>query len=72
MPNRIALSLIVATYNRGPKIAPTLDSVLAQTVRPDEILVVDDGSDAANFWGFAVWPEHAFHLRSRNGHTGDA
>ena len=45
MPNRIALSLIIATYNRGPKIAPTLDSVLAQTVRPDEILVVDDGSD---------------------------
>ncbi|MGH7171118.1 MAG: glycosyltransferase family 2 protein [Gemmataceae bacterium] len=45
------ISLVIATYNRGPSIARTLDSVLAQTHRPDEILVVDDCStDGTGSW----------------------
>jgi glycosyltransferase involved in cell wall biosynthesis len=52
------LSLIIATYNRGPKIAATLDSVLRQTTPPDEIIVVDDSStDATGAWVQAHYPQ---------------
>jgi glycosyltransferase involved in cell wall biosynthesis len=52
------VSLIIAAYNRGIKIAPTVDSVLAQTVVPNEILVVDDGStDGTGDWVRAHYPQ---------------
>ncbi|MEM9738710.1 MAG: glycosyltransferase [Pseudomonadota bacterium] len=38
------ISVIVPTFNRVELIAETLDSLLAQSRRPDEILVIDDGS----------------------------
>lgn len=38
------ISVVIATYNRGARIARTLDSVLAQTVRPTEIIVMNDQS----------------------------
>lgn len=37
-------SVIIPTYNRGPLIRPTLDSVLAQRETDFEVVVVDDGS----------------------------
>jgi glycosyltransferase involved in cell wall biosynthesis len=46
-----AVSLIVATWNRGPRIARTLDSVRAQTRPPEEVVVVDDcSSDGTADW----------------------
>ena len=52
------LSLIIAAYNRGPKIAMTLDSVLKQTIIPDEIIVVDDCSpDGTGEWVSAHYPQ---------------
>jgi len=38
------VSVIIPTYNRADLITKTLDSVWAQTYRPIEVLVVDDGS----------------------------
>ena len=39
-----AVSIIVATYNRAPLLAQTLDSIFAQSFQNYEVIVVDDGS----------------------------
>jgi glycosyltransferase involved in cell wall biosynthesis len=58
MTNPQKLSLIIATYNRGPRIARTLDSVLAQTFPPHEIIVVDDcSSDGTGEWVREHYPQ---------------
>jgi GT2 family glycosyltransferase/SAM-dependent methyltransferase len=38
------VAVAIATYNHAHYLGAALDSVLRQTVRPDEIIVVDDGS----------------------------
>ncbi len=40
-----SISAIIPTYNRKNVLPKALDSVLTQTVYPDEVIVVDDGSD---------------------------
>lgn len=53
----VRVSVVIATYKRREKIAPTLDSVLAQSRPPDEVLVVDDGSpDDTADWIRAHYP----------------
>ena len=40
----LKVSALIPTYNRRPYVCRAIDSVLAQTVPVDEIVVVDDGS----------------------------
>lgn len=42
---KYTLSVALTTYNGCPYIGPQLDSIAAQTRRPDEIVIGDDGSD---------------------------
>src|ERR1044071_7810035 len=39
-----SLALVIATYNWPEALKLVLESVLEQTVMPDEILIADDGS----------------------------
>jgi glycosyltransferase involved in cell wall biosynthesis len=43
-PASITIAAIIPLYNGAPFIREALESVLRQTVPPDEIIVVDDGS----------------------------
>ncbi|MDX2306656.1 MAG: glycosyltransferase [Hyphomicrobium sp.] len=42
--NLPSISVVIATYNRAHLIGATLDSFLRQSLPPNEIIVVDDGS----------------------------
>lgn len=42
--SHLTISVVVPTYNRAHLVCEAVDSLLAQTRIPDEIIVVDDGS----------------------------
>lgn len=68
----MTFSLIIAAYNRGSRIADTIESVLAQTRPVDEVIVVDDGSpDATGDWVEQHFPAVRV-LRKVNGGTSSA
>ncbi len=64
----MSISVVVPTYNRGPLVRSTLDSVLAQTLPPLEVIVVDDGStDGTPDWIEAHYGTRVRVIRQDNG-----
>ncbi len=61
----VLVSVIIPTYNRAAWVAEAVASVLAQTWRDFELLVVDDGSSDATLEALAPWREQLICLRTR-------
>jgi len=57
----MSISVVVPSYNRADLLPATLDAILAQTLPPDEIIVVDDGSRDASL---AVLQRYAPRVRA--------
>lgn len=60
------ISVVVPTFNRSAFIGATLDAILAQTLRPLEILVVDDGSTDDTREVCARYGDDVRYLRQEN------
>lgn len=44
MTDQAPISVVIPSYNRAAVIIPAIHSVLSQSMRPSEVIVVDDGS----------------------------
>ncbi|ANQ86418.1 hypothetical protein dqs_3397 [Azoarcus olearius] len=62
-----AVSVVVPTYNRAAFLAECLESLLAQTVPPVRILVIDDGSTDNTSEVVATFGDRVEYLRKENG-----
>ncbi len=66
------VSVIIPTYNRAQVLPAAVDSVLAQTVPPEEILIVDDGSSDETAAVCARFTAPVRYIRIDNGGAGRA
>jgi glycosyltransferase involved in cell wall biosynthesis len=66
------VSVIVPTWNRADLIGETLRSVLAQSHRPAEVIVVDDGSTDATAEVVSAFAPAVRYLRKPNGGVASA
>jgi len=74
-PNQDALvSVILCLYNAGPYLAATIESVLAQSYRNLELIIVDDGStdDSVNVVRRFLADSRVRLLQQKNGGTASA
>ncbi len=61
-----SVSVVIPTYNRARWLPETVESVLQQTCRPLEVLIVDDGSTDETEAVCASFPEPVRYLRQAN------
>ena len=62
------ISVVIPTFNRLSVLARALDSVINQTIKPHEIIVVDDGSnDQTRNWIRNKFPEISYFYQKNMG-----
>jgi glycosyltransferase involved in cell wall biosynthesis len=66
MASRLAISLVIATYNRAHYLGETIDSVLGQGFQNFELIVVDDGSTDATREVVSKYGSRVRFLRQEN------
>lgn len=64
---RVLVSVIVPTWNRAKELPRAIDSLLAQTYRPLEIIVVDDGSTDGTGRVLSAYGSRIVSMRRENG-----
>lgn len=64
---RATVSVVVPTYNRADRLQDTVASILAQTVQPLEVLIVDDGSKDDTARVCREFPPPVRYLHRENG-----
>ena len=67
MQSRLSVSVVIPTYNYGRFLATAIDSALAQTYTPMEVIVVDDGSTDDTAAVVARYGDRIRVLRKPNG-----
>ncbi len=67
-----AVSVVIVTYNKADTLPAAINSVLAQTYRDREILVVDDGSSDDTAQRVKAYGDTIRYLPKKNGGTGSA
>lgn len=68
-----SISVVLATYNGAQYLQQQLDSLAAQRLLPDELVVADDGSSDETLFIISRFAKHArfeVHLVSDEGHVG--
>ncbi|TCZ54236.1 glycosyltransferase [Roseicella aquatilis] len=68
----VSVTAIVPTFNRACLVGTALDSILRQTYRPLEIIVIDDGSTDFTPSVLAGYGDRIRHVRKENGGKSDA
>ena len=66
------VSVVIVTYNKADTLPAAINSVLAQTYRDREILVVDDGSSDDTAERVKAYGDAIRYLPKKNGGTGSA
>lgn len=68
VPAIVPVTVVVPTFNRKSLLARAIHSVLAQTVQPQEIIVIDDGStDGTQAMLQADYPTVSYHYQDNQG-----
>ena len=67
-----AVSVVIVTYNKADTVGPAIESVLHQSYRDHEILVVDDGSTDGTAEAVRRYGSQVRYLPKKNGGTGSA
>jgi glycosyltransferase involved in cell wall biosynthesis len=72
MTSNELISVMIGAYNAGPYLGEAIDSVFAQTHRPLELIVVDDGSEDGTGEVAQKYGERLHYVRQERGGSGAA